>query len=98
MPGRDYNFAFDCRPRHHQLCFLLRVLLQCRHCVSPCDDIDGEKMSAVQIEKILSEPSPHKLLTYLRKQTADSFATTAGHDPLDLLNPAEHSLAYLFIL
>jgi len=55
-------------------------------------------MSAVQIEKILTEPSPHKLITYLRKQTADSLATIAGHEPLDLLNPAEQSLGYLFIL
>jgi len=55
-------------------------------------------MSAVQIEKILSEPAPHKLITYLRKQTAESLAIIAGHEPLDILNPAEHSLGYLFIL
>jgi hypothetical protein len=56
-------------------------------------------MSVLQIEKILSEPSPHKLVPYLRKQTAESLATTgAGHEPLDLVDPAQHSLGYLFIL
>jgi hypothetical protein len=56
-------------------------------------------MAVLQIERIVNEPSPQKLLPYLRKQTAESLATTgAGHESLDLINPAQHSLGYLFIL
>jgi hypothetical protein len=55
-------------------------------------------MSGIQIEKILTEQSLPKLCTYLKKQSVDSLATVAGHDPLDQLNPAVHSLGYLFIL
>jgi hypothetical protein len=56
-------------------------------------------MSVLQIEKIVNEPSPHKLLPFLRKQTAESLATTgAGRESLDVVNPAQHSLGYLFIL
>lgn len=55
-------------------------------------------MSHFQIERILTEQSHSKLYTYLKKQSVDSLATVAGHDPLDQLNPAIHSLGYLFIL
>ena len=55
-------------------------------------------MSLAQIDKILTEHSLSKLHTYLRKQSNDSLATVSAYDPLDELNPAVHSLGYLFIL
>lgn len=55
-------------------------------------------MSNFQIERILTEQSHSKLYTYLKKQSVDSLAIAVGHDPLDQLNPAVHSLGYLFIL
>jgi len=63
--------------------------LSCRH---------QSDMSIPQIEKILNESAPQTLLPYLRKQTAESLAASGGHEPLDLVNPAQHSLGYLFIL
>ena len=56
-------------------------------------------MSNAQIDRILTEQSPSKLHTYLKKQSLDSLATVfSGYDPLDQLNPAVHSLGYLYIL
>jgi len=55
-------------------------------------------MSLAQIDKILTEQNLSKLLPYLKKQSNDSLAAVSTHDPLDQLNPAVHSLGYLFVL
>jgi hypothetical protein len=55
-------------------------------------------MTPIFIERILTERSPHKLHVYLKKQASDSLASVARADPLEQLNPAVHSLGYLFIL
>lgn len=55
-------------------------------------------MTTPQIEKILTENSPKKLLLYLRTTATDSLARIPQSDPLEQLNPAVHSLGYLFIL
>jgi hypothetical protein len=55
-------------------------------------------MATAHIDKILTEQSPQKLHAYLKKQTIDSLASVSRTDPLEQLNPAVHSLGYLFIL
>jgi hypothetical protein len=55
-------------------------------------------MSLAQIDKILTEQNISKLHTFLKKQSTDSLAAVSTHDALDQLNPAVHSLGYLFIL
>ena len=55
-------------------------------------------MSSAQIDKILTEQSVQKLHAYLKKQSADTLAAVVDHDPLDQLNPAVHSLGYIYIL
>jgi hypothetical protein len=55
-------------------------------------------MSAAQIHQILTASQPSKLVAYLKTQSAESLATVHDQDPLDQLNPAVHSLGYLFIL
>jgi hypothetical protein len=55
-------------------------------------------MAIPPIEAILTEHSPLKLLGYLRRTATDSLASIPTVDPLEQLNPAVHSLGYLFIL
>jgi COP9 signalosome complex subunit 3 len=55
-------------------------------------------MSHAQIDKIVTEQNLSKLLPYLKKQSNDSLAAVSTLDPLDQLNPAVHSLGYLFVL
>jgi hypothetical protein len=55
-------------------------------------------MENPHITRIVTEPSPSKLYTYLKKASIDSLAIVANQDPLVQLNPAVHSLGYLFIL
>ena len=55
-------------------------------------------MSFAQVDKILTEQSLSKLHIFLKKQSNDSLAAVSTHDPLDQLNPAVHSLGYLFVL
>jgi hypothetical protein len=55
-------------------------------------------MSATQLTVLLADQSPSKTYAYLKKQSVESLAAVSDHDFLELLNPAIHSLQYLFIL
>jgi len=55
-------------------------------------------MSTTHIDKIINEKSTSKLLTYLKKQSLEGLAAVQPKDPLENLNPAVHTLGYLFIL
>jgi len=65
---------------------------------SLCAIVYRSAMSHSQIDKIVTEQNLSKLLPYLKKQSNDSLAAVSTHDPLDQLNPAVHSLGYLFVL
>jgi len=77
---------------HTSLCLLYCrfVFVRRRQCESA--------MSLAQIDKILTEQNVSKLHIFLKKQSTDSLAAVSTHDSLDQLNPAVHSLGYLFIL